>query len=101
MARKAKDKEGPLIKNILKHVLKGISEKGAGINEAWDAAAGEDAAGHTKILSLKRGRLVINVSDSSRLFDLTMRKKQLIEQMNEKDGKRRITEIRFKIGIIK
>jgi len=84
----------------------------------WEKAVGKDISKHTKPRSFKSGRLVVNVSDSSRLYELTLKKHELIKDINRRlkdidrsgqsrggkpkgriGGKTRaVKEIRFRIG---
>ena len=92
----------------LKDVLKGIisklekGQKGAHdeLIASWEKVVGKDAFKHTKLVSLKGGRLVVNVSDSSRLYELTLKRREIIKAINRKRKKKKIKEIRFKIGEI-
>jgi predicted nucleic acid-binding Zn ribbon protein len=91
------------LKNIIKRIIRKIEDKEGGSETdfpaLWEKVAGKDASGHTKPVSLTKGRLVVNVSDSSRLYTLSLKKKELIEGLN-KELKKKIKEIRFKIGEI-
>ncbi len=108
------------IKNIIRKLEEG-AKKDSELISIWEKVVGKDASKHTKPRSLKSGRLVVNVSDSSRLYDLTLKRQELIKAINrqmkrEKTPARRartegpgakargqsrtIKEIRFRIGEI-
>ena len=108
------------IKNIISKLEKG-AKKDSELISIWERVVGRDISKHTKPRSLKSGRLVVNVSDSSRLYELTLKRQELIKAINRQlkekkthtgqtrgegpKGKTRgqsqtIKEIRFKIGEI-
>lgn len=108
------------IKDIIRKLEKG-AKKDSELISIWEKVVGKDASKHTKPRSLKSGRLVVNVSDSSRLYDLTLKRQELINAINRQlkrkktcaeraggeksSGKaegqgRTIKEIRFRIGEI-
>ena len=108
------------IKDIIRKLEKG-AKKDSELISIWGKVVGKDASSHTKPRSLKSGRLVVNVSDSSRLYELTLKRQELIEAINRqlrekktpvkrasaekprgraKGQSRTIKEIRFRIGEI-
>lgn len=101
MAGKSKN---PL-EGVLKDIIGKISNKGIPTQEdmagAWARAVGEGAAKHSKIRSLKSGRLVVNIDDSSWLYELTIRKKELLKKIGEILNSSKIKEITLRIGDIK
>ena len=93
------------IRDVIKQVLSDIEkkeEKETDLSGLWEKAAGKKAAKHTRPALLKRKRLVVNVSDSSWLYKLTLEKVALIEKFNQniENPKKRIKELRFRIGEI-
>ena len=92
------------LKNIVKSVIAGIEKKEKeelNIIEMWGKAVGKKAARHTRPVSLKTKKLIVNVSDSAWLYKLTLEKKALIKNFNGGLGKRgKICELQFKIGDI-
>jgi len=96
-------------KQPLKDLVKGIisdlekrDEKEELLKEAWEKSVGKNNAKHTKIAFLKGKRLVVNVSDSTRLYKLSLEKKSLINKLNESiKSKKKIKEIQFRIKNIK
>jgi len=90
--------------DVLKNVISDIGKKkrfSEELKEAWEKAAGKKAAGHTRAVSLRKGRLAINVDDSGWLYDLTLKKKELLKKIEEKLKNKNIKEIRFRIGDVK
>jgi predicted nucleic acid-binding Zn ribbon protein len=87
--------------NVLKDVISDIGKKrrfGEELEEAWKKAAGKRAASHTRTVSLRKARLVINVDDSGWLYELTLKKRELLVKIEDKLKGRAIKEIRFRVG---
>lgn len=68
------------------------------VAEAWRSAAGEKAAKHSRLVSLRRGTAFINVDRSSWLYELTVRKKELIASLGEALRGKKVKDLRFRIG---
>jgi len=93
-------------KNPLKDVIKGIignlekkkESKDNKVIAAWKNVLEKDAWKHTKPVSIVAGRLIVNVSDSSRLYELTLKRRDILNNLNKEIGEKSIKEIRFKIG---
>lgn len=93
------------LKDIIKTVISDLEkkeEKETSIVRIWEEAAGRKAAKHTKPVFIKKKRLVVNVSDSSWLYKLTMDKRELIEKLNRglKSQRKKIKELQFRVGEI-
>ncbi|MBL7071513.1 MAG: DUF721 domain-containing protein [Candidatus Omnitrophica bacterium] len=90
------------IENVIKSVFNKINEDANPtideIVKAWKEAAGEKAARHTRPASLRKKRLVINVDCSSWLYELTLKKKDLLSALQKKAGEDKIKELQFRIG---
>lgn len=67
------------------------------INDLWKRAAGGLASRRSRPTSLKKGKLIVAVGDSSLLYNLTLRKKDVLKTLNE-GSCGRIREIQFRIG---
>lgn len=87
-----------ILKGIISRLEKDRGGEGPGVLEAWKKAVTAGAAKHTRPVSLKAGRLVVHVTDSSRLYNLTLEKQKIIRKLNGYLKKKKIKEIRFKIG---
>jgi len=86
------------LEGAVRKIISGLKKgKGGDFLAAWEGAAGEEASRHTKINFLKKGRLVVNVSDSAWLYRLTFEKEDILQRLN-KAQKRRVKEIQFRIG---
>jgi len=96
--------ENPL-EGVLKNIINGITKKGGlteeDVRAAWEDAVGEAAAKHSKVRSLKGGRLVVNIDGSSWLYELTVQKKEIIKKIGEILKGNKIKDITLRIGDIK
>ena len=93
------------LKDIVGKVLSGLKDREkeeSDIFKAWNSAAGKKAAKHTKLAFLKAKKLVVNVSDSSWLYKLTLEKDKIIKKFNKAiKSRKKIKELQFRIGEIK
>lgn len=71
------------------------------IASAWRKAAGDAAAGHSRPVSFKKASLVVNVASSGWLYELTVRKKEIMKALEAGLKGKKIKELRFRIGDIK
>lgn len=96
--------ENPL-GDVLKKIIGGITKKGGfteeDVDAAWDSAVGEKAARHSKPRSLQGSRLIVNVDDSSWLYELTVRKKEILKKLGEILKSSKIKDITLRIGELK
>ena len=69
------------------------------INCIWKDAVGEKAFRYSHPTSFKKGRMVVVVSNSAWLHEITFRKIKIMKRIGSKLGEE-IKEIRFKIGEI-
>ena len=88
----------------LKNVLKNLSGKRPGEEEIgglWARAAGEKAALHSRPVSFRKSVLVVNVDVSGWLYELTLRKKEILAELaKDLKGKKRVKDIRLRIGVV-
>ena len=83
-----------------KHLEKcGLTEED--VKAAWDAAVGEKAAAHSRPRTLRGSRLIISVDGSGWLYELTIRKKEILKKMEETLKGKKIKEITLRIGELK
>jgi predicted nucleic acid-binding Zn ribbon protein len=64
----------------------------------WDEAVGTEIANHARPSSIKKGLLVVKVSDSVWLQELEFRAQEIIERINDVLQRKAITKIRFRVG---
>lgn len=92
---------GDLVGNVINN-LAGKERLGEEeIEGAWRKAAGDAAARHSHPVSFKKGCLVVNIQSSSWLYELTVRKKEILAALEGELKKKKIRELRFRIGDIK
>lgn len=93
------------LKDIVDKVLSSLKDREkeeSDIFKAWKNAAGKKAAKHTELAFLKAKKLVVNVSDSSWLYKLTLEKDKIIKKFNKTiKTRKKIKELQFRIGKIK
>lgn len=102
--RKAKDRKASRLESAT-HVLQSLLQNGKSplahqflrwkLWRYWDEVVGPSAAKHTLPVAYDRGRLVVWVSDSARLQEMTFMARHLIQRINEFIGRRWVTNIRF------
>ena len=71
---------------ILKSVMGGAKERGQAITDIqnrWSKIVGGQLAKHSKPVSLRRGLLVVNVDRPGDNYTLSLRKQELLEQLQE------------------
>ena len=93
------------LEGVLKNLISSLGGKGRFTEEdlagAWEAIVGKKAASHSKPRALKGSRVVINVDDSSWLYELTIQKKELLRKLGDELKSNKIKEITFRIGDLK
>ena len=100
--KKADDHRKNPLEGVLKNLISSLGGKGKFTEEdlaaAWEEVVGGKAASHSRPRSLKGDRLVINVDDSSWLYELTIQKKDILKKLSEKLKSKRLKDITFRIG---
>ncbi len=91
------------IKNVLSKVLSDISlgrpDVQAKIQHIWQNAFDKKAVVHSMIVGLEKGCLMVNVDSPAWLFQLSLKKKKILEKLKEEVPQ--LSQIRFKIGKVK
>ena len=87
------------LKTAIKIFLKKAGlDKGVKQNTAlliWDEVVGEKIAENTSAEKVEHGTLTIKVDNSSWRQELVFKKKEIIDKLNSRIGKKTIKEIRF------
>jgi predicted nucleic acid-binding Zn ribbon protein len=95
-------KKTKAISDVLKETMKKLSSPSRpseeDISALWGAAAGSDAARHSKPVAIKRSELIVEVDSSGWLYELTLRKKAALKNLEGKLGKKNLKNIRLRIG---
>ena len=90
-----------VVRNVISKMAGGDRPTREGITKAWADAVGKNAARHTRPVSLKRSTLTVNVNGSGWLYELTLKKKEILAKLGKTGAGERIQGIRFRIGEIK
>jgi len=70
------------------------------LERAWGEAAGELAAGYTRVSSLRRGRLEVTVANSMLVQELTYQKPGLLRALRQRLPDERIKDLHFRVGAV-
>ena len=93
------------LEDLLKGAIKNLRAQNKLTQEEvaaiWQDAVGVRAASHTRPVSIKKTNLTINVDDSGWLYELTIKKKEILEKLEGKFKGKDLKNIRFRIGEIK
>lgn len=93
------------LEEVLRKVVKNLGPKGRMTEEevalAWENAAGHAARRHSRPVSFNKTTLVVNVDGSSWLYNLTLKKKEILGKMSGVPGGGKFKDIRFRIGDLK
>jgi len=68
------------------------------IRAAWSLVVGERAAKHSRPRSFADSRLVVHVDDSGWLYELTTRKKHILNNLSSELKGKKLKDITFRIG---
>lgn len=92
---------GDLIGSVIKSLTGKERLSAEEIGAAWQEAVGQAAAKHSRPVSFKKESLVVNIESSSWLYELTVRKKEILKTLERELKPKKIKELRFRIGDIK
>ena len=82
---------------ILKKQL-GLDEDLMALAQIWEREAGS-LAKYAKVLGIRRGQLIVDVSSSAHMQELAARKKNIIKNINQHFGaKKIIKDIKIQLG---
>lgn len=101
-----KPREKPPLDGVVKDIISGIRKRGLFTEEelwaAWRASAGKKASTHSRPASLRNSGILVNVDGSGWLYELTLKKKEILKKLRMALGERNAPkEIRFRIGSVK
>lgn len=90
------------IDKILQNVIENLSGKGRvteeEILEIWKKAVGEKMARHSKPVSIRKSVLLVNVDGSGWLYELTIKKREIMGRLEGKFRGKQLKGLRFRIG---
>ncbi len=87
-----------IINDLLEKQKPAKKSLAAKIINNWSEIVGEKAVRFCRPVAIKNKTLMINVSNSAWLHQLTLSKKQILADIEKFAGDSRIIDIRFKIG---
>ncbi len=93
-------KMGDVVSQLLARRGYGQQETSAALAEAWKIAAGEGIAAQTRVGTVRRGTLEVVVANSAISQELTFRKAQLVGELALRLPDHKITNVRFRTGIV-
>ncbi|HVU88325.1 MAG TPA: DUF721 domain-containing protein [Pirellulales bacterium] len=70
----------------------------ADLAEAWQEAAGELIARHSRVGLVRQGRLEVTVAHSALVQELTFQKAAILTQLRERLPHEHIADLRFRVG---
>lgn len=89
---------GALIDGILKEQFFADSLNEEEVKAVWKQVAGDFIGAHTEPVSVKDGHLVLRVTQPAMRFHLEQMKPELLKNVQNHLGKRKIRSIRFSLG---
>jgi predicted nucleic acid-binding Zn ribbon protein len=64
----------------------------------WESIVGEKVASHSRAVRVDRGRLFVEVDSSVWAQELSLMKRRILRQVNERTGDRVIEQLHFVLG---
>ena len=101
MTDKAKKPLEDLVKSIIGNFAGKEKLTEEEIRSAWGLVVGEQAAKHSRPRSFAESRLIVHVDDSSWLYELTTRKKYILNNLSSELKGKKLKDITFRIGELK
>jgi predicted nucleic acid-binding Zn ribbon protein len=95
MDRKKRQSNEVLLSYEVKKIIKGLKENQKKQFKYWEEVVGEKLSGIAQPIKDKKGILYVKVPDSVWRFELSMRKDELKEKINQHLNKQYIKEIIF------
>ena len=86
-------KAGDLLKDFFDNISLRRKE-GETVFSSWDKIAGSDIAGHSRITDLKKNVLTVEADHPGWIQLINLKKRQILEKVNEKFPDKEISEIR-------
>lgn len=89
---------GDLVAGVLKGMVGRSRPSEEQILAAWEAAVGCAGALHARPVALKRSVLMVNVDSSPWLYELSTKKREILEILGRQLGGKKLKDIRLRIG---
>ena len=71
------------------------------LHQAWEQAAGKNAAQSSRAGKVRRGVLEVMVANSALLQELSFQKKQILKKLKQLAPDQKIRDLRFRVGDIR
>lgn len=98
--KKAGSAVGDIVGGVIKELRNTSRITAEDIAGAWLDVVGKPASRHSQPVSFRKNTLFINIDRSTWLYELTLRKREIIAGLGEKLQGKKIKNIRFRIGDI-
>ena len=88
------------IKEPIQKIMQDLAKKnkpGSGPQLLWSRVVEKRALKHTRVVGLKKGSLIINVDNSSWLYELNTRQEKILEELKKLSAEF-IKDIKFRLG---
>jgi predicted nucleic acid-binding Zn ribbon protein len=89
---------GNILGTVLKTQIQGSDLKLTKLWDIWEETVGQTIAQNAKVSAFKEKLLIVEVSDSTWLYQLQFLKEEMKQKINQALGKDAIEEIKFKVG---
>lgn len=87
------------IKPIVDKIMGRLRKEDMGsVRNCWEVLLGEDIANHARPVSIKNGKLIVEVDSSTWLQHLTLKRKEILKKLAEGLSGQSIREICFRHG---
>ena len=100
-----KDRSKKPLEDLVKSIIGNFAGKEKLAEEEilskWSSVVGEKAAKHSRPRSFADSRLIVHVDDSGWLYELTTRKKYILNNLSSELKGKRLKDITFRIGDLK
>ncbi len=73
-------------------------QSSADLEQAWQQAAGELIAQHSRVGLIRQGRLEVTVTHSALVQELTFQKAAILAEMRKRLPHEQISDLRFRVG---
>ena len=92
-----------IIKEVFERKIEGRKieermQRGREIEGLWKKTVDKKAARHSRAVSLHQERLLVNVDNPAWVYELSLKKKPLLNKLNKSSRKYKISEIQFRLG---
>ena len=85
-----------IVQDVIGDMVQNKKDRYESILKVWSDVLGKKARNHTKIINVSKGKLLVNVDSSVWLFQLNLKRSQLLKKL--KEAKVELEDISFRIG---